>query len=260
MKSKIQIKYDKYRKSTAGRKTGTTLLRNFMAEMIFRTTKLEGESVTRRMVNAIFRWKNRPPNPRGATSYKQTAFGIIPRPKLLLLELEGTKKGLEFIAANYHESITPLLILKIHELAFAWIFPDWAGKYRTIRVEYSGKEAPLPHLVPTLITNLCDDLDERLIHLSKDSVEKVIKLLAWFQHRFVWIHPFQDYNGRLARMLTTFILLQLGLPPIEIKANTKQDREKYLQSMYSADEGDYSKLESLIRQALDEALGKAISS
>ena len=61
-------------------------------------------------------------------------------------------------------------------------------------------------------------------------------------------------------MLTTLVILQLGLPPIEIKANTKQDRENYLQAMYSADKGDYSKLESLIRQALDEALGKAITS
>jgi len=55
MKSKIQVKYDQYRKSPRIKKTGTTLLRHFMAEMIFRTTKLEGEPVTRRMVNAIFK-------------------------------------------------------------------------------------------------------------------------------------------------------------------------------------------------------------
>ncbi len=196
--------------------------------------------------------------PKGATSYKQTAFGIVPRPKLLQLEIEGTKKGLEFIAANYHKDITPEIILIIHELAFAWIFPDWAGKYRTIRVEYSGKEAPLPHLVPVLVTNLCADLDERLKHLDKNFIEEIIKLLTWFQHHFVWIHPFQDYNGRLARMLTTYILLQIGLPPIEIKADTKEDRDNYLEAMYSADKGDYSKLEILIKHALDESLSNVI--
>lgn len=197
--------------------------------------------------------------PKGATSYKQTAFGIIPRTRLLQFEIEGTKKGLEFIASNHHQNVTPHLILKIHEISFAWIFPDWAGKYRTIRVEYSGKEAPLPHLLPTLITNLCGDLSERFTHLDKDNVEKVIELLAWFQHKFVWIHPFQDYNGRLARMLTTYILLQLNLPPIEIKADTVQDRYNYLQAMYAADENDYIELERLIKQALDESLGKIIS-
>jgi len=55
MKSIIQAKYDKYRKSISRKKTGVSMLRSFMAEMVYRTTKLEGESVTRRMVNAIFR-------------------------------------------------------------------------------------------------------------------------------------------------------------------------------------------------------------
>jgi len=192
--------------------------------------------------------------PKGATSYKQTAFGIIPRSKLLTLELEGTKKGLEFLSDSYDQKLTPELILKLHELSFGWIFPDWAGKYRTIRVEYSGKEAPSPHLLPQLVTSLCADLDERLKHIKIDSIESIIELLAWFQHQFVYIHPFQDYNGRVTRMLTTFILLEIGLPPIEIKADTKQDRDNYLQAMYSADEGDLTKLESLIKQALDESL------
>jgi len=55
MKSKLQQKYDKYRKSKSNKKTGLSFLRSFLPEMIFRTTKLEGETITRRMVNAILR-------------------------------------------------------------------------------------------------------------------------------------------------------------------------------------------------------------
>jgi Fic family protein len=197
--------------------------------------------------------------PKGATSYKETKFGIIPRSKLLLLELEGTKKGLEFIAKVSKQKISPDLILSIHKEAFGWIFPDWAGKYRTVRVEFSGKEAVLPNQVPELIVNLCADLNERLEHLkSQDEnfINLVVELLAWFQHRFVWIHPFQDYNGRVARMLTILILLKLNLPPVEIKAERGFDRKKYLESMYAADEGNYEKLENLIASALDESLVK----
>lgn len=195
--------------------------------------------------------------PKGATSYKQTAFGIVPREKLLALEIEGTQKGLKFVAQNYQSEITPEMILAIHKIAFGWIFPDWAGKLRTIRVEYSGKEAPLPHLLPQLVINLCADLNERLKHLDHENMKVVVGLLAWFQHRFVQIHPFQDYNGRLARMMTILILLNIGLPPIEIKADTDVDRQKYLEAMYGADEGDYSKLELLIASALNESLVKA---
>lgn len=198
--------------------------------------------------------------PKGATSYKQTVFGIVPREKLLALEIEGTQKGIEFVAKNYQSEITPEIILAIHRIAFGWIFPDWAGKFRTIRVEYSGKEAPLPHLLPQFITNLCADLAERLKHLDHENMKNVVELIAWFQHRFVQIHPFQDYNGRLARMMTIMILLKLGLPPIEIKADTGSDRQKYLEAMYRADEGDYSKLELLIESALNESLVKSSNS
>jgi len=81
--------------------------------------------------------------PIGATSYKETAFGIISRPKLLALEIRGTKKGLEHInnlmKTNRDISITSDLILKLHHVSFAWIFPRWAGKYRKIQVSVSGR-------------------------------------------------------------------------------------------------------------------------
>jgi len=202
--------------------------------------------------------------PKGATSYKETAFGIVPRGKLLRLETEGIKKGLEYIhdlaTKNPRTTITPELILELHKKSFGWIFPDWAGKYRQIRVEFSGKEAVLPHQIPELIANLCSDLQERLKNLKPNEenyIDAVVELLAWFQHRFVWIHPFQDYNGRIARMLTTLILLNLNLPAIEIKAGSGEDRKRYLEAMYTADEGDYEKLHNLISQALNESLTKS---
>ncbi len=59
-------------------------------------------------------------------------------------------------------------------------------------------------------------------------------------------------------MLTIMILLKLGLPPIEIKADKDQDRQNYLDAMYGADEGDYSKLEKLMEEALNESLSRLI--
>lgn len=197
--------------------------------------------------------------PKGATSFNETAFGIIPRSKLLKLELEGTKRGLELITGICNLEITPEIIIRLHKESFGWIFPDWAGKYRTIRVEFSGKEAVLPHKISELMINMCFDLKARLKHLNSGKnnyVEEIVELLSWFQHRFVWIHPFQDYNGRVARMLTILILLKLNLPPIEIKAETGLARKRYLGAMYAADEGDYSKLENLIGRALNESLEK----
>lgn len=203
--------------------------------------------------------------PVGATSYKQTAFGTLSHSDLLSLELQGIQKGLRFIYDLFQlrksARVTPRLIKKLHEVSFHWIFPEWAGKFRTINVEYSGKEAPNYFRVPELVENLCADLQVQREHLPERNehnyIEKVVGLLAWFQHRFVYIHPFQDYNGRTARMLTMLLLLSLDLPPVEIRIEKQADRATYLRAMQQADNGDLSLLEQLIGDALIEAFLKA---
>lgn len=202
--------------------------------------------------------------PEDTTSYKETSFGIIPRSKLLKLELEGTKKGLDFIyrlvAKNKAIDINPYFICKLHQISFGWIFPQWAGKFRKVPVTVSGKEMSPFYQLSELIADLCTNLKERLKHLpgpkSDNFIVEAVKLVSWFQHRFVLIHPFLDYNGRIGRMLTVLLLLNLGLPPIEIKAETTSDRKRYINSLKKADKGNFSSLENIISRALSESLNK----
>lgn len=201
--------------------------------------------------------------PKGATSYKETAFGILSRSKIIPLEAEGTKKALQYIVrlSEKKTKITPELIQDIHREGFGFIFPDWAGKFRTIDVTVGDYEPPHYSKITILVKNLCDDLEERLKHIPSPENEEqflaeVISLLAWFQHRIVWIHPFNDYNGRIARLLTNFLVLNFGLPVLEIKAGTGQDRQRYIKAMKEADNHDLSKLESLLANALKDSLKK----
>ncbi|MGB2762630.1 MAG: Fic family protein [Minisyncoccales bacterium] len=204
--------------------------------------------------------------PKDATSFRETKFGIIPRSKLVKLEAEGVKKGLKFIKTLSKRDflISPELILTIHKKCFSWIFPKWGGKFRKIEVEISDYQPPNFYKVPVLIKQFCDDLNERLKYIpSKTETDKylreVVSLTAWAQHRFVWIHPFNDYNGRTARLLTNLIFLKLGLPLLEIKVETKKDRERYIKAMQLADKHNYSLLEEIISLALQEALKKGLS-
>jgi len=63
-------------------------------------------------------------------------------------------------------------------------------------------------------------------------------------------------SGRVARLLTNLLVLNFGLPALEIKAETGQDRQRYIKSMQAADKYDPSKLESLLAKALKESLDK----
>ncbi len=66
---------------------------------------------------------------------------------------------------------------------------------------------------------------------TKPEVNPII-LSALFHYKFIRIHPFDDGNGRVARILMNFILMQFGYPPVIIKT---EDKENYYAVLRLAD-------------------------
>ena len=198
-----------------------------------------------------------------ATSYKQTKQGILPRHQLLPLESEGVQRAFDFIQSGKLQHVTPQSILELHKIAFGPIF-DWAGSWRTGPATFGNLEGAAFFEIPVLVQEYCRDLEERLKHLpprseTENYFRELVALLAWAQHRFVAIHPFGDYNGRIGRLLTNAILHTLDLPFLELRAESEEDRKRYIQALRSADELDFSSLEGLMYDALREALQKHIA-
>lgn len=199
----------------------------------------------------------------GETGYKQTAFGIIPRSKLIPLEVEGIKRAWDFFIKKNEKKedmFTSYFLREVHREGFGWIFPDMGGKFRTIDVSVSHHTPPKSYLVPQLMDDFLKDVQVRMESLSKvgdeSFIDELITLLAWAHHRFLWVHPFQDYNGRIGRILNNIILLSLDFPPIELKVETKSGRKAYVEALQSADAGNFSALETIIRRSLNEAAEK----
>ncbi|EED78680.1 predicted protein [Postia placenta Mad-698-R] len=69
--------------------------------------------------------------------------------------------------------------------------------------------------------------------IGRDDVDP-FATAAWVQHTFVSIHPFEDGNGRLSRILSSIPLLRMGLPPLCIQAEIKNIRANR--------DGDYQEL------------------
>ena len=195
----------------------------------------------------------------GETNFQETAFGIIPRSKLIPLEIEGIKRAWDFVSGQDRKtkiSITPEFIKKLHQVGFSWIFPETSGKFRKVEVTVSDHIPPKYNQLPQLMDSYCQDIKERLKHLptfnQPDFVKELIDLLSWAPHQFLWIHPFKDYNGRIARLMINLILFNLNLPPIELKVETRSGRSRYVAALKKADKGDDSDLVKLIQEAIEE--------
>lgn len=80
------------------------------------------------------------------------------------------------------------------------------------------------------------EIDNLINIYNRLEAEKVNPLIiaAWFHHAFTQIHPFQDGNGRMARLLASLILIQHGLFPLTIK---REDKVSYINALENADNG-----------------------
>ena len=86
-----------------------------------------------------------------------------------------------------------------------------------------------PEDTPAKMKDLLDqyrDLEQKKTH--------PLKIAALFHHGFTAIHPFDDGNGRMARLLMNLILMQHGYPPAVIRIS---ERDKYLLTLREADQG-----------------------
>ena len=100
------------------------------------------------------------------------------------------------------------------------------------------------------------EIDNLLIWFSTYESEDPIIVAAWLHHRFTQIHPYQDGNGRLARVLTTLVLLRAQLLPLVVDRDL---RVEYIKALEFADAGDLSTLALIFARLERSAILQALS-
>lgn len=173
---------------------------NFITIFVFNTNSIEGSTLTLKEVELLLS-ENISPN----------------RPLEDVLEAKSAKKAIDFIL-NYKSDLSINLITKLHKIYFKDSFPDISGKFKRLNNRIKGskfKTSPKEFVLT--------DLKIFIENYKKFKKElHPIELASWVHWSFVKIHPFQDGNGRISRLLMNFILYKNNYALIDIKTKEKQ--------------------------------------
>lgn len=169
-------------------------------------------------------------------------------------EAVNHQDAIEYVEAlvNSNYKLTSKDILDVHRLVLQRIEKDYAGRFRTGGVRISGA-----NFVPPNALKIDNFVDELIDWVNEESELGILLKVAIFHHRFVWIHPFFDGNGRTVRLLFNLLLMKEGYPPAIILRN---DRKKYYDALNQANNGNYAKIVLLILQATERSLDIYLSS
>ncbi|MDK9721330.1 MAG: Fic family protein [Rhodospirillales bacterium] len=104
--------------------------------------------------------------------------------------------------------------------------------------------------------HVSSEIDNLLTWYGEYVEEDPVIVAAWLHHRFTQIHPYQDGNGRVARALTTLVLLRADLLPLVVDRDL---RVEYIKSLEAADACNLSPLASLFARLERAAIMQALS-
>ena len=219
----MNLKYREIKKSI-NKKDWEDIKRRFVANFVFESNALEGNSLTLK-------------------NFSEIIFENKTDSSADLRDVYDAKNSYEVFSKLFtsKKEITEKFIIDLHKKIIKNI-DDRTG-YKKLPNILLGRNLQLAK-PEDVQKEMCS-----LIEWYRENKDKLypLELAFKFHHKFEKIHPFADGNGRVGRMLLNCILIKQGYYPVIIR---KTERESYLKALEVADSGKYV---SLMRFALDKA-------
>lgn len=162
-------------------------------------------------------------------------------------EIAGYRDVLNVIHESFDAiPITQNYILQLHKMLYSHMNNPLAGRTKSVQ-NYISAAYPDGH-TETLITPLAPyETSEALDRICEEynrvignlEVEPLI-IIPIFIHDFLCIHPFNDGNGRMSRLLTTLLLYQNGFyigKYISLEAKISKNKDLYYSALSQSQTG-----------------------
>lgn len=156
-------------------------------------------------------------------------------------EILGYRYALNLVHENFeYIPIRPNFILQLHKEMYQFMDVKFGGKFKDTPNEIDAvypdghKEIvfkPLePFETPDAVCRLCEEYDDAI---NKYNIDPLIAIPILI-HDFLCIHPFNDGNGRMSRLLTTLLLYQSGYvigKYISLEKKIQISKQEYYQAL-----------------------------
>lgn len=171
-------------------------------------------------------------------------------------EIAGYRDALSIIHKNFDAiPITQNYILQLHKVLYSHMNNPMAGRTKSVQNYISATYpdghvetlfTPLPPFeTPDALSRICEEYNRVIGNME---VEPLIAIPV-FIHDFLCIHPFNDGNGRMSRLLTTLLLYRNGFyvgKYISLEAKIAKNKDLYYDVLRQAQTGWHEKSEDAV--------------
>lgn len=171
-------------------------------------------------------------------------------------EIAGYRDVLNIIHENFDViPITQNYILQLHKILYSHMNNPQAGKTKNVQ-NYISATYPNGHVetlftplspveTPQALEKICEEYNRVIGNME---VEPLI-VVPVFIHDFLCIHPFNDGNGRMSRLLTTLLLYRNGFHVgkyISLESKIAKNKDLYYDALSKAQTGWHSGTEDKV--------------
>ena len=168
-------------------------------------------------------------------------------------EIMGYRDVLNTIHENYeYIPIRPNYILQLHRDLFRYSEKGIGGQFKNTQNYISATDTkehefilftPLPpYETPAAVEAICESYN----HVIDTKEVDALILIPVFIHDFLCIHPFNDGNGRMSRLLTTLLLYRCGYvigKYISLESKIAKNKNTYYDALEACQRGWYENQE-----------------
>lgn len=130
---------------------------------------------------------------------------------------------------------------------------SWVGKYRQVNMSKGGFTFAAAHLIEKLMAQFeKKELRQYTPCIFKNEPE-IINALAIVHTELVLIHPFREGNGRLARLFSTLMALQAGLPILNFSGIKNDWQEQYFAAVRAGLDHNYEPMKTIFSNVVSQS-------